>query len=85
MEERARAFLTLHTLTEELETKQRAIAQLLNTPGDPSLGPPSWKARRSSMLSMDVQLLEDARAAADANYTKIKKRNLEELERYMVE
>ena len=34
---------------------------------------------------MDVQLLEDARAAADANYNKIKKRNLEELERYMSE
>ncbi|KDD72865.1 hypothetical protein H632_c2800p1, partial [Helicosporidium sp. ATCC 50920] len=81
LRERESALLTTHLLREDIE-KKGAAARGLEEAGALRLGGSTAKAKRVAQLQDEVAAAEAALTVADAEYARVKARNVEELERW---
>lgn len=75
LSEREEQLLTVNSLQEELERKKGGVATLEAEAGQVLGG--GTKARKLQQLQNDVAALEAALVAAEAEYDKVKQRNME--------
>lgn len=81
MAAREEALLTHQTLKSQHQARVR-LAEDLESQAAQVVGGDRSKARRASDVRNDVSTLEHSIEAADAEYSKIKKINFEEMDRY---